>query len=234
MTEIENFAVVTYRVPIERISAHLPDLYEVDEFDGPEGAFGFVSTTSFCNRDFRPLGINHPRHSFDECTYRTYVSLNGQRGVYFFGRYLGSPIAWLPQRAIARDTYQADFQVDAQVNSGRYPAYVSNIESAAGTTSFSIRALQDPVPKEPFDSGYGMEQFLTYRLHGFFTSSAGPQADVPVSHPRMRAVAGTLLNGRFDLWEKLGVLTPDEMKEPYSVLLVQNVPFRLHLPRPVV
>ena len=55
---------------------------------------------------------------------------------------------------------------------------------------------------------------------------------MPVSHPHMLCVEGVLHDGRFDLWHELGIVEPDEVLEPYSVLVTPFVPFTRHPPRP--
>ena len=231
--EVENFALVTYDVPAERVEAHLPAPYELDAFAGPGGRRAFVTTTCFCNRRFHPAGVGHPRHTFNESTYRTYVTHKGRKGVYFFGRYLGTSLAWLSQRALARDTFAADFDVATEVAGAKYSHYRCRAASEAGETSFELVAMDDPRSAKPFRTGDELAQFLTYRLHGFYTSSIGVQGYMPVVHPRMSPVAGTLLHGRFDLWDKLGIVSEQKAARPYSVLVVPQVPFTLFAPRPL-
>jgi uncharacterized protein YqjF (DUF2071 family) len=230
--DVLNFALVTFEVPAYRLSRLLPEAYELDTFDGPHGETGFVSTTCFCNQDFSPFGISYPKHTFNESTYRTYVTRDGAKGVYFFGRYLGTKIAWVLQRPLARHTYEADFDLTIDRQLKGYTTYSCSAASSSGNTEFSLRALDPPETRSPFRSSDELTQFLTYRLHGYFTSSAGLQGHMPVSHPRMDPLAGQLLSGRFDLWDRLGVLSPEECTHPYSVLVVPNVRFQLFAPRP--
>ncbi|MFN2525820.1 MAG: DUF2071 domain-containing protein [Actinomycetota bacterium] len=228
--EVTDFAIVTYAVPAERVWAHLPKPYELDTFEGPKGTIAFVSTTCFCNRDFRPT-INYPRHTFNESTYRTYVTHKGRKGIYFFGRYLSTTRAWVSQRPIARHTYRAAFDVSITNTVEGYASYLCKVVSDVGDTSFSLQAMQDPEGKHPFTSGEELAQFLTYRLHGFYTDVIGAQGHMPVSHPRMNPFAGELSDARFDLWDKLEILRPEEARDPYSVLVVPAVPFKLFAPR---
>lgn len=231
--QVQNFALITYAVPAGRVRRHLPQPYELDTFDAPEGHKAFVTTTCFCNHDFRPASLPFPRHTFNESTYRTYVTRDGAKGVYFFGRYLGTRLAWSAQRLAARDTYGAEFELDIEENGNGYPAYECSATSSAGDTHFVVSATEAPKPKGPFDSGEELAQFLTYRLEGYYTSSAGFQGRMPVEHPRMSPLAGSLSSARFDLWGELEILTPEEAGDPFSVLVVPEVPFRLFAPRPV-
>lgn len=231
--EVRNFALVTYDVPAERVARHLPDAYELETFGGPDGTRAFVTTTCFCNLDFRTALLPYPRHTFNESTYRTYVTRRGSKGVYFFGRYLGTPVAWSSQRLMARDTYAADFEVDVKGSSEGFESYRCKAASTSGDTHLSLRAGDPPQPRGPFNSGEEHAQFLTYRLNGYYTSSAGIQAHMPVEHPRMDALEGSLDSGRADLWSNLEIVSTDEVNEPFSVLVVPGVTFRLYAPRPI-
>jgi uncharacterized protein YqjF (DUF2071 family) len=230
---VENFILITHSVPAARVRRHLPDLYELETFaaaDGSERAL--VSATCFCNRNFRPYALAYPRLTFNESTYRTYVRLRGRVGVYFFGRYLGDPVALAAQRLFARDTYLGDFDVSIAAAEKGYPSYSCSVASARGATRFAARALDRPTARPPFHSGHDLAQFITYRLHGFFTSSLGHQGHMPVSHKRMSPLAGALLEDpRLDLWEQLGIVSPEEASQPYSILVQPPLDFVLLPPR---
>ena len=232
--EVENFAVVTHRVPADRVRAHLPDIYELQTFEQDGEEYAFVSATCFCNRDFRVTGVPFPRHTFNESTYRTYVDYNGRWGVYFIGRYLGTPLAVSAQKTLARDTWRGDFDVSIDRTADGYRSYVCNVSGDHGGASFSVEAADPPSAQAPFSSVDEHTQFITYRLSGLFTSTAGLQGHMPVSHPRMRPYQGRLFAGRFEFWERLGIVRPEEREDVYSVLVLPHVPFTLHPPRPAL
>ncbi|MDQ4145569.1 MAG: DUF2071 domain-containing protein [Actinomycetota bacterium] len=230
--EVLHFALVTHAVEAERVRARLPSLYELETFEAADGVErALVSTTCFCNHDFRPYALAYPRLTFNESTYRTYVRLGEKRGVYFFGRYLEGARAAGPQRLFARDTFLSDFEVEIDSNENGYELYSCGVSSKCGDTHFVVRALDSPRAQEPFESGDELAQFITYRLHGFFTSSLGCQGHMPVGHKRMRPFAGELESGRFDLWERLGILAPEEVSSPHSVLVQPPILFTLYPPR---
>ena len=228
--DVGNFALVNYRVAAERVLRHLPEAYELQVFDGD----CFVTATCFCNGGFRPRFLPLPRLTFDESTFRTYVTHKGRVGVYFLGRYLSRLGATVPQRVIARDTYDADFTVATERTDEGYRAYSCHATSQAGEVSVALTATDRPVAIDPFESGEQLAQFFTYRLHGFFTASLGFQGHMPVAHPRMSPWAGELSGARLDLFEELGILSADEAQAPHSVLVEPGVPFTLYAPRPLM
>ena len=232
--DIKSFALLTYSVPAARVRAHLPSMYELQTYGRQPDEHCLVTTTCFCNEDFRPALLRMPRLTFNEITYRTYVAHRGREGVYFFGRFLGSAAAHVPQRVFARDTYLADFDVSIQEGAAGIDSYVCRASSPRGETSFSLRATGPLRPSEPFDDGDEMALWLTVRLHGFYAGSLGVQGHMPVGHPYVRPYGGELSSAYLGLWEELEVLDRDEMQDPHSVLVVPEVPFVLHPPRPLI
>ena len=231
--EVENFALVTYRVPASRVAPLVPDPYEHEVFEDASEPYCFVSTSCFCNRRFRVTGLPWPHLTFNESTYRIYVSYRGRRSVYFLGRYLGRIPATGPQRVVARDTWPADFDVWTDHGDDGYRRYDFRADGPKGETSFAISAARPPAALGPFDSALEHTQYLTYRLSGLFTATGGFQGHMPVSHPPMKCFEGDLGSARLDLWDDTGVLTREEAQRPFSVLVAPLVPFVLHSPRPV-
>lgn len=231
--EVENFALVTHKVPAERVEPHVPDRLRLQTFDDGEGRYCLVSASCFCNRRFRITGLPFPHLSFNESTYRIYVEYNDRQGVFFIGRYLGHPLAVAGQKTLHRDTWLADFDVSIERSAKGYSSYVCHATGDRGETSFALTAEDDPKARPPFGSAWDHAQFLTYRNSGLFMASVGPLGHMPVSHPHMTCVEGTLHAGRFDLWHEHDILDRDEAHEAYSVLVAPFVPFTLHPARPV-
>jgi len=232
--EVRNFAIVTYAVPADRVRGRLPSAYDLETFLGEDGELALVSATCFCNHDFRWSALPHPRLTFDESTYRTYVSHRGRRGVYFFKRYLGSPLALPPQRAVEMSASLGRFAVETELDESGYAAYSCRVQSREEENSFLVTARDDPLARAPFHTGEEMAQHITYRLHGFFTTAAGFQGHMPVSHPRMAPWSGELVSARFDTLSRLGILHQNELGTPYSVLVQPVIAFELHPPRPLL
>ncbi|MDQ4143953.1 MAG: DUF2071 domain-containing protein [Actinomycetota bacterium] len=230
--DVENFALVTHRVPAERVEPHVPEELRLQTFEDADGRYCLVSASCFCNSRFRVTGLAYPHLTFNESTYRIYVDYNGRQGVFFIGRYLGHPLAVAGQKTLHKDTWLADFDLAIERSELGYPSYDFRATGPRGETSFSITAEEDPKKRDPFESAWDHTQFITYRISGLFLSTLGGPGHMPVSHPHMRCVEGVMHEGRFDLWEELGILDPDETLEPYSVLVAPRVPFTLHPPRP--
>ena len=220
-------------MPVERVQPHVPERFRIQTFDGGGGAEKcLVSATCFCNYDFRYSGLPYPRLTFNESTYRVYVDYDGRNGVFFVGRYLGHPLPRAAQRIFDRDVYLGDFEVETNLTDRGYDSYTCRVKSSEGATSFALSATNQPDAIDPFATGDDHSYFLTHRLHGLFTSSAGLPGHMPVTHDRMRPWEGELRSGRFELWERLGILYPDEVADVFSVLVQPVIDFKLHPVRP--
>jgi hypothetical protein len=233
--EVRNFALVTHAVPADRVRTHLPDPYTLETFHDEGGVERcLVSATCFCNGDFRWSALSYPRLTFDESTFRTYVTHRGRRGVYFLRRFLSRPLAFFPQRLFEMKAALGDFDVETEVDPAGYERYSCTVRSRDVTNAFVVRARDEPVPRFPFETSDELVDRITYRLHGFFSSSAGAQGHMPVSHRPMTPWWGELVSARFDTWSDLGILERDEASKPHSVLVEPIVNFRLHPARPLV
>jgi uncharacterized protein YqjF (DUF2071 family) len=232
--EVRNFALITYAVPVERVRRRLPGPYTLETFPKNGQEQCLVSGTCFCNHDFKWSAAPRPRLTFDEGTYRVYVTHRGRRGVYFFRRFLSSPVAFGAQRVADRNVAMANFDTETRFDDSGYGLYTCSVRSGDVENSFTIRARGVPRRKLPFASGEELAQHITYRLHGFFETPIGLQGHMPVSHRRMAPWSGELVSGRFDTWTQLGIVSSEEAAHPYSVLIEPAVNFLLHPPRPLV
>lgn len=229
--DVQNFALVTHAVPAERVRRHLPRRFQLETFRSEDGReMAFISTSTFCNRQIHWSAARYPAHDFDQSTFRTYVTWRGLRGAYFFGTYVSTRLSYVGQRLVAANTRLADFEVDIQGGAGGYPVFDARV--VAGDQQLVLRpdALEQPVAKHPFASANEHAQFITYRLHGFARSPFG-ECYGPIEHRHMDPWSGRLREGRFDLWEQMGILEPDEAGEAFSVLVEPSVRFTLHPPR---
>lgn len=231
--DVENFALITHAVPANRLRAHVPAQFELETFVRDREEVGLITTTSFCNRQLHWSWARYPAHDFDQMTFRTYVTHKGRRGSYFLGTYVSTRLSFLGQSAVAANSFLAKFDVEVQGGTTGYPAYATATRVDHGESSFEIEATEHPHAKHPFATGEELAQFITYRLHGFARNPLGFQTHGPVDHRRMSPWSGTLLSGRFDFWERLEILQPEEFLPAYSVLVEPSIRFTLHLPRPL-
>lgn len=232
--DLENFLMINHAVPAERVAARLPDRLALETFEGEDGTEQtLVTTTCFCNRDLRWRLTRRPTHTFNQITFRTYVMHGEARGLYFFGTYVDTVASAFWQGAMATGTKLARFELDAPKAAGRYPRYSCTARYRDEAVAFVAEATDDPVAPYPFPSADEYVQWVGLRLHGFSRNPFGFYTHGRIDHRRLRPFAGRLLEGRFDLWERLGILARDEFLTPQSVLVEPHIKFTLLPPRPV-
>lgn len=230
--DLENVVFVTHAVPAERIRKRLPNGLALETFDGEDGReMSFVTTTCFCNRDVRWRLTRRPTHTFNQITFRTYVTHGSDRGLYFFGDYVDTVASWATQGALAAGTKLAKFDLDVVRDGRSYPRYSCSARSGDEVVQFVAEASEQPAALHPFTTARQHEQFITFRLHGFARNPFGLHSHGRVDHRRFRPLAGTLSEGCFDFWERLGILDPSEWLSPFSVLVEPHIRFILLPPR---
>lgn len=232
--DLENFVLITHAVPAARVQKQLPDKLALETFEGPDGRETcFVTTACFCNRDLRWRLTRRPTHTFNQVTFRTYVTYGEARGLYFFGTYCDtiSSVVW--QGAMATGTKLGRFEFDMSKDGRGYSRYACTACSGAEEVSWLVEATDQPGPVHPFATGYEHVQYLGYRLHGFSRNPFGFYTHGRIDHRELRPFSGRLLQGRFDLWTRLGILDPADYLSPASVLVEPHIRFTLMPPRPV-
>lgn len=232
--DLENVIFVTHAVPAERIRRRLPSGLLLETFEGEDGReMSFVTTTCFCNRDVRWRLTRRPTHTFNQITFRTYVTHGEDRGLFFFGDYVDTLASWATQGVLAAGTKLAKFDLDV-VREGRgYSRYSCTARSRAEEVHFVAETTGEPEASHPFTTGRQHDQFITFRLHGFARNPLGLHSHGRVDHRRFRTLAARLVEGRFRFWESLGILEPGEGLSPYSVLTEPHIRFILRPPRMV-
>ncbi|MDQ3916137.1 MAG: DUF2071 domain-containing protein [Actinomycetota bacterium] len=232
--DLENVVFVTHAVPAARVRSLLPPGLALETFEGEDGReTALVTTTCFCNRDVRWRLTRRPTHTFNQITFRTYVTHGDDRGLYFFGDYVDTLSSWAVQGMLAKGTKLAKFDLDIERDGRGYARYSCAARSGAEAIRFVAETSGEPPAVHPFTTGRQHDQFITFRLHGFARNPFGLHSHGRVDHRRFRTLSGRLLEGRFDFWENLGILEPGETLPAYSVLTEPHIRFILMPPRPV-
>jgi len=142
-------------IPPENLRSLVPAALPIDTFDGK----GWVGVVPFHMSGIRARGLPPVPglSAFPELNVRTYVTLDGQPGVYFFSLDADSaPAVWAARRFYHLPYFQAKMQVDAGPNDIRYSS--SRCEGPA-----VFRARFAPVrPVKLAESG-SLEHWLTER-----------------------------------------------------------------------
>ena len=166
-----------YSVPPATVDAHLPDALTVDTFDGD----AWLSVVPFTNVDVRPRGLPASMGlDLPELNLRTYVTCDGEPGVYFFSLDAQGVLSVLGARVFHRLPY--------------YYARISLTSDDGGGVRFESRRLHPgdrPAhytatyrPSGPaFESGEDpLAAFLTERYRFYTEGSDGAVRYANVDH----------------------------------------------------
>jgi len=214
----ENLALLTYAVPPEILTPHLPPGLALDRRDGQ----AFASLVGFDFLDTRVLGVPWPGfRTFPEVNLRFYVRHGAERGVVFIRELVPRRlVAW-----IARTVYNEPYAATPMKNTRdetpdrltmTYRFYWKGRPQTLRVTG------RKPATTEPSDS---TTHFFKEHRWGFGTTRGGKPARYEVSHPVWQTYPVTSFDLDLDwahvygpAWRFL------QDAEPYSVVLAAGSP----------
>ncbi len=224
-TELDDFAIVSYRVPAEALARLLPTGLAPTEFafaDG--GSAALVSAVAFRDRDFHfrfcpPAAIN-----CGQINYRAYVTAGPLRGVWFFGTVLDHPLAAVPRWLWGMPWHRTRIEIDAD-----WDTVPARWNLAAGDARCEAEELG--TPPSGIDGFTGEDHWkavLTHPTVGWYRRRDGGIGSYSIWHPPMRPRHLAASSARFGVFERLGLTTPEST--PRSILAQRRLHFDIHTP----
>jgi uncharacterized protein YqjF (DUF2071 family) len=236
-TSLRHFALVSYALPKERLAAHVPEeRFEIAEFVLHGVKRALLSAVPFLDVDFRfPRLAPYPRFRFGQTNHRVYVTdrQSGEPGVWFLGTTLGSPLVAVPRHLWQLPWHRARYRFDCRYDPVRraYARYALAIESQWCAGLVELADSGEPAGLLPgFASPDEQALLLTHPVTGFFRRRDGRLGRYSIWHPEMQLTRAAPVQLRFELYERLGLLSRAEMQRPHSALLCPAVEFEIHLP----
>lgn len=233
---LEHLALITYAVPVERLAPHIPlERFEVPTFEVGGERRALLSVVPFIDAAFRFRMAQFVRFHFAQTNYRVYVidRETGQHCVWFFGTTLGGwpvhlarwlwKIPWYPAKYAWRCRWDE--------NAGRYKDFIYRARSEWGDARVELRDTGEPAGLLPgFDSMEEQTLILTHPVDGYFHRLDGKLGTYSVGHGVLEFTRAEPVDLRFDLLERLGVLTPEEAQQPHSALISRETAFQIRMP----
>jgi Uncharacterized conserved protein (COG2071) len=223
--ELDDFAIITYRVDQDRLAALLPPgvVPQVLPFDdGGRGAL--VSAVAFRDRDFHfrfcpPVGM-----SCGQINYRAYVLVNGEPGVWFFGTDLDHPLVLLPRLLWQMPWQRARISIEAQP--GRWHLAANDSASASHC---ELTVTDRPLGRlDGFADAAATVRILTHPADGWYQRRDGAIGHYSIWHEVLAARVCSPESARFPFFEKLGLITADAA--PHSAVSQPTIHFDIHTP----
>jgi uncharacterized protein YqjF (DUF2071 family) len=164
-------------VPLEIMRALVPPMLPVDTFDGS----AWIGIVPFTLRGLRPRGVPLGLPDFPELNVRTYVTLEGKPGVYFFSLDAANPLAVIGARWAFHLPY-----FSARMHSGwrndrvEYESERTHPQAAPARLSMRYRPTGDVLDVAPGS----LADFLTARFCLYAVDARGDVTRLEIKHPR--------------------------------------------------
>lgn len=239
-TVLHHFALINYAVPKERLRNHIPDNFEIPEFDTENGRFALMSAVPFIDFDFHfPWIFPQIQFKFPQTNHRVYVidKKTQEHAVWFFGTNLGSRIVHIPQILWGIPWYYTTYSTNFNYNQSqaRYEAYSYHFHSEWCQGDVEIEDTGIPIHVlKGFQSMDEMKLILTHPVTGYFHRLDGKLGTYRIWHPEMQLTQATPKHLYFSLYENLGLLSKQEMQSPHSIFVSPQIEFEIYLPPQVL
>jgi hypothetical protein len=235
VSELHHFALITYAVPRERLAPLVPDRFEIVELTIGGEPRALVSAVPFVDVDFRFVRMPWLRLRFAQTNHRVYVRDrdSGEHAVWFFGTTLGSRWVHAARLLWSIPWHRARYRVDCDYDpvTARYRRFRYDIDCGWCAARIDLDDTGQPPPVvDGFETVEEMTLVLTHPVDGYFRRRDGVLGTYAVSHA---VIAFHLARPRdlyFSLYERLGLLSPDEMQRPLSALIARRTEFHIHMP----
>lgn len=192
-----------YPVDADLLAAHLPDALTVDAFDGT----GWLSVVPFTNVDVRPTalpaGTGLP---LPELNLRTYVTCDGEPGVYFFSLDAEGVLAVLGARVFHHlPYYYARISMDVADGRIRFRSRRRH----PGERPVNYAATYEPAGDAFESSAAPLAEFLTERYRFYTQAADGSLRYADVSHDPWTLYPAEMRVAENSLFEANGLDHPE-------------------------
>lgn len=238
-SDLRHFALINYTLPPERLRPHVHERFELATFpiDGQPQAQpkAMISAVPFLDEDFCFRALPFPKWRFGQTNYRAYVidRETGEPGVWFFGTTLSSRLVHIARWLWRIPWHHSRSTLDCVHDPmrGAYARYRVDTESGFGPAHIELEDTGEPMRLLPgFRDLEEQVLVLTHPITGWFFRLDGQLGTYSVSHEVIPMTIARPRQLQFGLFERLGLVSRDEMQTPHSVLLCPLTTFQVHLP----
>ncbi|MFG1706026.1 DUF2071 domain-containing protein [Nonomuraea sp. M3C6] len=223
-TELDDFAIVSYRVDPGALARQLPEGFAPMEMTFDDGPGALVSAVAFRDRDFHFRFLPQVSIACGQINYRAYVTAYGRPGVWFFGTSLDHPVVAIPQHLWGmpwrRDRIRIEADWDGTPARWRLEAGEARCEAAESSLPLTLL--------DGFAGESDWLERLTHPTEGWYRRRDGKVGIYSIWHPVMRPRYLVAEFARFPVFERLGLITPET--PPHSVLAQRGLHFDIHTP----
>jgi hypothetical protein len=236
--KLKHFALITYAIDPERFKHIIPPRFQLDTIQYQGKTVALMSVVPFIDVDFTSAVFPFPKFEMGQTNYRVYVidQETSERCVWFLGTTLDSWTHIVPRYVWQLPWHQATIQFECvQDENGIYSRYKMKTESSWAASEVHLsQAEHQTWQYDGFPDEESYRVFLTHPLAGFYHRRDGKLGTYRVWHDKLEPQPAKLLHARFDLLDRLNLVSFDQQQQPYSVLIEPINEFTIYLPPTVL
>ena len=166
-----------------------------------------------------------------QTNFRVYVvdKLTNEQVVWFFGTTLGAYYVYIPKILWKIPWHYAKYQTDFDydISKKRYNRYRVKSESDWCSSEINLIDTGEPVEVHPgFEDLDAIKLILTHPIQGFFHRTDNKLGTYSVWHKELEITKGKADGIYFSLYERLGLLSREEMNNPVSIFICPEIVFQ--------
>ncbi len=235
-SNLRHFALINYALPKNRLEPYIPARFTIPEFEINGRFQAMMSAVPFYDEDFRFVYLAPwLKFGFGQTNFRVYVidQQTGEHGVWFFGTTLGSRLVYAAQLLWGIPWHFARYQIDCRYQPvlGRYERFSVQAACEWGSTVVEIEDTGQAVPLQAgFHAPDEMKLILTHPIDGYYYRRNGRLGSYTIWHAEIPITLGKPKQLYFSLYERLGLLSREEMQQPHSIFICPAIEFDVYLP----
>jgi hypothetical protein len=221
---MRDMLFITWAVEPEVVSKLVDERLELDTKSDSNGrVVAFVSAVCFRVDEVRSRALPLPSLSFHQVNYRVYVRAREVPAVCFLEMKVNSRMVTAMTSLMSVPVYYEDIDITTS------PGSNGSLQYAVKSAGLRVEAMIGENDVEPELDGKIGSQFITNRLVGYVAVGNG-MFRIDVEQPGLDDVSARVQSVQAPILEQLGLLTPDQSAQPYSVLYVREGLFAADTP----
>ncbi len=222
---LEDFAIINWSVDPERLRQHLPEGFEPEERSGT----AYVAMVAFRNQGFHFRAAPFVRLSCGQADYRTFVRRGEERGVWFFGGSLSSPLVVVATAMWKMPWHRESIDIGTSPRASAHAQWRFRASGDWGAAAVTLNSTGRPFPpSRSFDGVSDNVDSLTDPTVGWYPRRDGAVGRYSVWHEPLQLQEATAEVTRCDVFERLGLI--DKNQSPSGAGLQRTVSFDVHTP----
>lgn len=238
-TALAHFAIITFSVDPEIARRLVHPRFELDLVEYGGRSHALLSVVPFIDFDFHFAALPWFKWTFGQTNYRIYVtdSETGEHVVWFLGTTLDSNSVLIPRYLWNLPWHRGRIQFDCEYDESRR-AYSKYHMSTSNSWANATVELEDSGQQPTYLSGFDCLEtglvLLTHPRVGYYYRRDQRLGSYSIWHDRLVPSQARLVNGSFDLLDRLQLTVSRDVQNVHSVLLQNKADFTVYLPPGVV